>query len=124
MKITDIEIAAAERVVPVAELFAQIVTERLPGQYRFAENFPDECTTWIKVAAMFRQSPVKEVRTIGRTMADFAESIEAADKAQTKRQIKRALVAVNRKAKKVLSAWDAFCERMIAEAVADDGVRD
>lgn len=124
IKITDKEIAVAERAVPVLRLLEQTVTYCRPGNYRFKAAFPKEYATWTEIATTLRQSPVKEVNDFGRSMADVVRCLNEVDEAVAggnARQARRKIAAHIRSWKALTSRWEAFGARMIAEELAKDG---
>jgi hypothetical protein len=125
LRITDQEIAAVERVVPVVRLIEQIVTYKLPGSYHFAASFPEESATLREVSTLLRQSPVKEVREFGRIMAEVGGGLMTADKVAQEgspAEMQSAVDALSQATKALNKAWCAFSTRMIREAVAVNGV--
>ncbi|GIP13987.1 hypothetical protein J1TS5_61570 [Paenibacillus macerans] len=124
IKITDEEIAAAERAVPILRLLEQTVTYCRPGNYRFRAAFPKEYGTWTEIATTLRQSPVEEVRDYGRSMADVVRCLNEVDEAVAggnARQVRRKIAAHIRSWKALSRRWEAFGARMIAEELAKDG---
>ncbi|MEK4999855.1 hypothetical protein [Paenibacillus sp. FSL P4-0127] len=124
IKITDAEITAAERAVPILRLLEQTVTYCRPGNYRFKAAFPKEYATWTEIATTLRQSPVKEVNDFGRSMADVVRCLNEVDEAVAggnARQARRKIAAHIRAWKALTSRWEAFGARMIAEELAKDG---
>lgn len=125
LRISDEEIAAAERAVPIVRLLEQVVTYHRPGSYRFAQDFPQEYATWTEIASTFQQSGVRVVRHFGRGMADVARGMREADEAVIggdRRQVRRKVAALNRASKALTKSWEKFAARLIAEELAKNGV--
>lgn len=122
MKISDEEIAATERAVPVVRLIEQIVTYRRPGAYQFAESFPDESAAWREVSTLFRQSPVKEVREFGQAMAEVAGGLMTVDKVAQEggpAELRNWLAALNTSLEKVRDMLQLFKAEQFCVDAAD-----
>ncbi|MEK3868387.1 MULTISPECIES: hypothetical protein [unclassified Paenibacillus] len=124
IKITDAKITAAERAVPILRLLEQIVLYRRPGQYHFAADFLAEYAAWTEIVTIFRRSGVKDVRALGRSMADVTRYLREVDEAAASgdvRRVRRKVAALDQATKTLVSAGKKLTSRLITEAVVDVG---
>lgn len=66
--------------VPVAQLIADAVTWRKPGNIAFATDFPEAYRTWEDAAELFCRSALPELRRMGSAMKRYMSSLLELDK--------------------------------------------
>ncbi|ASR46831.1 hypothetical protein B4V02_09130 [Paenibacillus kribbensis] len=109
---------AFERVVPIANLLAEIITYTRPGNYRFRTNHAEQYATWTETAAQFEASGVHSIKTVSYHMRRLSDALEKADNAVDRgRNAMRQTLTVHDALRKLLRAIDRYREWVIRHRV-------
>ncbi|MMZ64528.1 hypothetical protein D1872_268660 [compost metagenome] len=103
-----------ERVVPIANLLAEIITYTRPGNYGFRTNHAEQHATWMETAAQFEASGTHAIKTVGYHMRRLSDALEKADNAVDRgRNAMRQTLTVHDALRKSLRAIDRYREWVI-----------
>lgn len=126
-RIPDAVFSDIERaVIPAVRLIKQITTYTRPEQYDFTGQFPEYFRSLSEVAAQFKRSDIREVKLLGRSLAQMLAELMALDeignKSLSNRNYLRQLDRLEHAIRAVIKAQERFGRLIVREEAANHGV--
>ncbi|MEK5507626.1 hypothetical protein MKX46_18075 [Paenibacillus sp. FSL P4-0113] len=107
-----------ERVVPIANLLAEIITYTRPGNYGFRTSHTEQYATWTEIATQFEDSGIHPIKTVGYHMRRLSDALEKADEAVDRgRNAMRQRLSVHDSLRKLLRVLDRYREWVIRHSI-------